>query len=342
VTTLAPTTPDALAQAVSRCLVKAPGARFQSGEEFAEALGADRRTGVPVAVRAFLRSFPRRVVAVAVGIVALVPIVVGAMDYEFGIGAGIGAALLFGVWKIGGSAFLEPGRRLLRSGHGHEDVVQAVQHDVERRREELAVQYGGEPERWVRGMSLAGTAFGALTVVLGFLPSARLGWFDWLLGLVLLVVGASGLVLSARRDLGLELAARFWSGFPGRWIFNWVGQTTELKHPAASSRTEVAIGAAAEALFGGLPRDVQRALKTLPAVVRRIEHLIHDARSRGDDLRKAELIAALETLRLDLLRLRAGSGSLESITAALAAAERIGRAADQAIASREETALRHA
>lgn len=346
VSDLAPATPEALARVVARCLAKAPNERFQSGEELAGELGGalESRQEVPVAVRAFLRSFPRRVAAIAVGVVALVPIVVGAIDYSVVVGGAIGLGVFLGAWRIAGAAFLEPARRVLRAGHSYDDVVQAVRQDVERRREELGFQYGGEPERWVRGMSWSGLVFGGLILIISLVQSGpqSFAWYDWLVTLGLVGVGGSALLLSARRDLWRELTARLWASTPVRWVFLAAGVTVGPKVPAPSSRTEVALGAAAEALLAGLPRDAQRALGRLPVVVRRIEEQVYDARRGGDDARKSELIAALETIRLDLLRLRAGTGSLESITADLAAAERIGQAADRAIAAQEASALRHA
>jgi hypothetical protein len=47
-------------------------------------------------------------------------------------------------------------------------------------------------------------------------------------------------------------------------------------------------------------------------------------------------VAALETIRLDLLRLRAGAGSVDRITADLAAAGEIGETVDRLLAAGEE------
>lgn len=68
-------------------------------------------------------------------------------------------------------------------------------------------------------------------------------------------------------------------------------------------------------------------------------------RSAADELRAARdaagqrlaaAVAALETIRLDLLRLQAGAGSVESLTAALDAVRRIGADVDVALAKRAE------
>jgi hypothetical protein len=52
--------------------------------------------------------------------------------------------------------------------------------------------------------------------------------------------------------------------------------------------------------------------------------------------RLGEAVAALETIRLDLLRLRAGAGSVDRITADLAAAGDVGSAVDRLLAAGEE------
>ena len=54
------------------------------------------------------------------------------------------------------------------------------------------------------------------------------------------------------------------------------------------------------------------------------------------EARLAEVVTALETLRLDLLRLRAGAGSVDGITADLAAAREFGDEADRVLASMRE------
>ncbi|HEX6537453.1 MAG TPA: serine/threonine-protein kinase [Gemmatimonadaceae bacterium] len=69
-------------------------------------------------------------------------------------------------------------------------------------------------------------------------------------------------------------------------------------------------------------------------------------RRAADDLRAARdaagrrlaaAVAALENIRLDLLRLQAGAGSIESITAVLESVRRIGDEVDAAVASRLDT-----
>jgi serine/threonine-protein kinase len=123
--------------------------------------------------------------------------------------------------------------------------------------------------------------------------------------------------------------------------------------------TEVALGRATDHLFEALPKSSRRELSALPQTVRRLESdagrlrdsigklddqlamfdrggdaLHEDERRRvAEELRGTRAAAAgrlsatvtaLENIRLDLLRLQMGSAGIESVTASLDAARRIG------------------
>ncbi len=123
--------------------------------------------------------------------------------------------------------------------------------------------------------------------------------------------------------------------------------------------TEVALGRATDHLFQALPKATRRELAALPPAVRQLENdastlresieaiddqLVIFERGSGDmdvdhraqvehDLRQARdqsaqrlaaTVAALENIRLDLLRLQMGSVGVASVTASLEAAMRVG------------------
>jgi serine/threonine-protein kinase len=123
--------------------------------------------------------------------------------------------------------------------------------------------------------------------------------------------------------------------------------------------TEVALGRATDHLFAALPKASRRELAALPDTVRRLEAdagRLRDSIVKLDDQlavferggetlsdaertrvaeelrvtrglaaeRLATTVAALENIRLDLLRLQMGSAGIESVTASLDAARRIG------------------
>ena len=66
-----------------------------------------------------------------------------------------------------------------------------------------------------------------------------------------------------------------------------------------------------------------------------LESELREARTLAAE-RLAATVAALESIRLDLLRLQMGSGGIESVTASLAAAQRVGDQISLAIESQAE------
>lgn len=163
----------------------------------------------------------------------------------------------------------------------------------------------------------------------------------------------------ARGDIMGERWLRFWKGRLGRGFFNVAG--LKLNRVAAVSGmhrpTEVVIGLAADRLFEELPKETRSELKGLPDTVRALEDDAQAMRRQvaemdvvlaeiGDDdpslpsagerarvrgsveatrdearekLRAA--VAALETIRLGLLYMHAGSGTVESLTMELKVAQ---------------------
>jgi hypothetical protein len=135
--------------------------------------------------------------------------------------------------------------------------------------------------------------------------------------------------------------------------------------------TEIALGRATDHLFAALPKASRRELAALPETVRRLERdagalrqrmeqlddqlaaferggrALHDAerehvaaglrvaRSLASE-RLAATVAALENIRLDLLRLQMGSAGIESVTASLDAARHIGAQISASVAAQEE------
>jgi hypothetical protein len=135
--------------------------------------------------------------------------------------------------------------------------------------------------------------------------------------------------------------------------------------------TEVALGRATDHLFQALPKAARRELAALPDTVRRlgddagalresidaldaqlavferaVDGLGALQRSRvADELRAARAIAcerlaatvaAIENIRLDLLRLQMGSTGIESVTASLDAARRIGQQISESLDAQNE------
>jgi len=139
--------------------------------------------------------------------------------------------------------------------------------------------------------------------------------------------------------------------------------------------TELALGLAAEKLFADLPRDTRRRLHELPATVRRLETDAQRMRARLEQLNDAigfgpageaadppsevgarrdavladlrrerervqhrltEAVAALETIRLNLLKLHAGSTTVETLTTDLGLARDVAREIDLLLKGQRE------
>jgi len=142
---------------------------------------------------------------------------------------------------------------------------------------------------------------------------------------------------------------RLWNSRAGEWLARRLGapERTQLAGASAFRATEAALGVAASELFAALPKEYREQLSELPAIVASLEARAAEARAEMEVVaamapsgsvnadvlaaRKnaaathlAESVAALEGLRLDLLRLHAGAGDLQPLTTLMDAARSIG------------------
>ncbi|MGD2135161.1 MAG: hypothetical protein PVF27_03330, partial [Gemmatimonadales bacterium] len=133
---------------------------------------------------------------------------------------------------------------------------------------------------------------------------------------------------------------RLWAGRFGRWFFKVAGKGVKPpERPAlpSSEPTELVLGRAAVGLFEDLPSDVRRRLPEVQETVRRLERDAEVLRRYGDTgERLATTVAALENVRLGLLRLKAGSLTLDDLTADLEQARELGERIDAELAGRRE------
>jgi eukaryotic-like serine/threonine-protein kinase len=173
-------------------------------------------------------------------------------------------------------------------------------------------------------------------------------------------------MLQRRRDVDAEFWGRLWTGRVGRWLFGVARIFTGAKAQPSSLThrpTELALGMAAEQLYETLPKETRRQLRDLPDVVHRLEQDAQRVRARLEELQEAladvghsgtpdpaiaarqnrivadlsaerdlvqqrlkDAVAALETIRLNLLRLHAGTGTVQSLTTDLGLAREIAQA----------------
>jgi serine/threonine-protein kinase len=195
-------------------------------------------------------------------------------------------------------------------------------------------------------------------------------------GLFTLYFGILGSVVGRKwkrlREGSESMWSRFWGGSAGRIVGRMASIRLGQRAVPAERATELAIAMSAEALYAGFPKELRQSLGDVPEVLHGLEArarairariaeldialaeaqrpparpdtedrqnaLVSDLRAaRADaETRLSDVVTALETLRLDLLRLHAGAGSAEGITRDLAAARSLGDQAERLLAGARE------
>jgi len=267
-------------------------------------------------------------------------------------------------------------RPLLRGGYGVQDIAGALRSSFDQRREELLFEFGTKPtkrEKRLTELTIAGATLnvGAWTaLVLG----ATAHWllpFAFISGMWPLAGVFSATTSRARSNSGSWWARR-WEGAMGRWLTKLAGIKLGARSAAADRPTEMAIAFSAQALYDELPKPLRQALGNVPALVKQLERQacamrvqiasldesIASAKSARSSVQVgglqesvvadltvkrtrasehlADLLAALEATRLDLLRLRAGHGTAEQITQTMAAAKELGDDIERLLSARAE------
>jgi serine/threonine-protein kinase len=141
---------------------------------------------------------------------------------------------------------------------------------------------------------------------------------------------------------------RLWNSRAGAWLARRLGAPEQSRAVGGGvfRATEAALGLAAAELYEALPKAHREHLGELPAIITALEARAAEARAEMEVLdamasqrsdadvlaarrqsaaaHLAESVAALESIRLDLLRLHAGAGDLAPLTTLMDAARRIG------------------
>jgi hypothetical protein len=174
------------------------------------------------------------------------------------------------------------------------------------------------------------------------------------------------------RNAKEPLLAKFWRGPIGRALQRVSSFKLGARAIPADRPTELGIAMSAESLYDELPRSVRKTVGDVPSVLKSLEQQARAMRARiaaldesisqaqsgtgraevavlqdslVADLRRtraaaegrlAELVTALETLRLNLLRLRAGATGAESVTQDLQAAQSLSEDVDRLLAGARE------
>jgi serine/threonine-protein kinase len=258
---------------------------------------------------------------------------------------------------------LNQARRQFRAGHTLADLRAALEIGRRERAETEALVNDERESRTHRGLRLATVASAtwlAVTIVLVLLDVVHENRGDIVLMLApVLSTMALGAVSNAldvqfiptgiRNWWETGIRERLWNSRVGEWLARRLGAPERSKLAGASAfrATEAALGVAASELFAALPKAYREQLAELPAIVAALEARAAGARADVDVLAAlapsgsvdaevlaarrqaatahlAESVAALEGIRLDLLRLHAGASDLVPLTTLLDAARVIG------------------
>ncbi len=133
---------------------------------------------------------------------------------------------------------------------------------------------------------------------------------------------------------------RIWAGRAGGAFFRLAGLGLKAAaRPALPSveRTELVLGRSALSAYKALPDAERRQARDLPDVLERLETGAEALRARGDTGESlTEAVAALEHLRLALVKRQSGVGSPSDLTLVLERARAIGDHVDRRIAAAAE------
>ena len=260
------------------------------------------------------------------------------------------------------SFHINQARRLFRSGHTLADLRTALDTAARERSEGEAVT--AEPEKpYARALRTAfyGVgAWGGVTLALllmGVVHERQLGpwpmvipFFSFVgLGVLCNVLEVKMMPDAVRDRVKPGLRDRLWRSKLGAWIARRLGapERSQMAGASAFRATEAALGVAAAELFAALPKEFREQLAELPAIVAAFEARAAEARADIDVVaalapsasadaevlaarreaaktRLAESVAALEGIRLDLLRVHAGAGDLAPLTTLMDAARLLG------------------
>ena len=258
---------------------------------------------------------------------------------------------------------LNQARRQFRAGHSLVDLRSALEIARRERTETEALAREDDESRGYRALRLAtvGSAtWLAVTVVLMLQGTIHenqvsIAWLlvpvgtTMLLGAISNALDVQFIPTRLREWWQTGIRDRLWNSRAGEWLARRLGAPERSRAVGAGAfrATEAALGVAASELFAALPKPYREQLADLPATVAALEARAAEARAEMDvvaalapsgsggadvlEARRAaaaaglaESVAALESIRLDLLRLHAGAGDLAPLTTLIDAARLLG------------------
>jgi serine/threonine protein kinase len=270
---------------------------------------------------------------------------------------------------------LNQARRLFRGGHTLADLRTALDVASRERTEGEALAGEGQETRAMRvmrGAFYGVGSWGAVTatlVITNVVHERTLGPWPFIiplvsfaaLGVACNVLGVPMMPDVIRNQIKPGLRDRLWRSKLGAWIARRLGapERSTLAGASAFRATEAALGVAASELFAALPKAYREQLSELPMTVAALEARAAEARAEIEEIAAlapsgsvdadmlearrsnasahlAESVAALEGIRLDLLRLHAGAGDLAPLTTLIDAARLLGEDVSRLADARRE------
>jgi hypothetical protein len=368
--------PHKLAEAIERCIEKAPERRWPSGEKFAEAVDAsvEAPKELPAPMRAWLtqgeRSRGLKFVVTLYGTSGFVGLLVAKQPLWALALASVAGALVF-------LPMVTALRRLVAGGFGLEEIRASVATHNLRKREEMEYESSA-------ALALTPRRLGVISATLGVAATVGTIWINSvpalgrtmvpgltvIAGVLTVLTGVTAFIRHTQLGRNKWLGSprlRFWRSKWGERIYRIASrgiQRTVSASTALPQHTEVALGRALDALFESLPKATRKELKDVPETVRRLEEEARKLRESLDAIdaaiaaaeraeqpahvrelereheritaRLASTVTALETIRLGLLRLQIGAAPVSTVTEAIAAATRIGEEIDRADSAQRE------
>jgi predicted Ser/Thr protein kinase len=133
---------------------------------------------------------------------------------------------------------------------------------------------------------------------------------------------------------------KLWRGRIGRWFFRVVGLGVRAPARAvlpSADHTELVLGRAATSVFDALPAEQRKKLGGVREAIQLLEERAEVLRAGGDTgARLTHAVAALEKVRIGLLRLQAGVITPGDLTAQVAEAREFGERVDQVLEAQQE------
>jgi hypothetical protein len=270
---------------------------------------------------------------------------------------------------------LNQARRQFRTGHTLADLRSALEIARRERAESAALaQKDSEAfsHRALRIGTIASAAWLAATlgqVIIGTMTEQQLGFFNivvpilstMFLGAVSNALDVQFIPARIRDGWQAGIRDRLWNSRAGGWLARQLGAPEQSRTVGAGvfRPTEAALGVAAGELFLALPAAYRQQLADLPATVAALEAQAAAARAEIDvvvalgasgsgsagalesrrqaaSAHLATSVAALEGIRLDLLRLHAGANDLAPLTTLMNAAREFGEDMNRLAEARRE------